>query len=119
MSDGAFKFENDGPAEQQPAGRLQDQVIDAIRTVYDPEIPVNIVELGLIYECDISEDGKAKIEMTVTAPNCPAANELPLQVEMAARGVPGITDVTVELVWTPPWTPDRMSEDAKLQLNMF
>jgi len=97
----------------------EDGVIGAIAQVYDPEIPVNIYELGLIYAIEIGEDGVVKVEMTLTAPSCPSAQELPAQVEEMVRTVPGVTDVKVEVVWDPPWDPSRMSEDARLALNMY
>jgi len=94
-------------------------VIDMIKTVFDPEIPVDIYELGLIYAVEIADDGHVKVEMTLTTPSCPSAQELPQQVEESVRMVPGVTDVTVEVVWDPPWDATRMSEDARLALNMF
>ncbi|MDB5371219.1 MAG: system Fe-S cluster assembly protein [Roseomonas sp.] len=94
-------------------------VMDMIGTVFDPEIPVNIYELGLIYAVEIGEDGKVAVEMTLTTPSCPSAQELPSQVEEAIRLVPGVTDVKVEVVWDPPWDQSRMSEDARLALNMY
>jgi FeS assembly SUF system protein len=94
-------------------------VIDAVATVYDPEIPVNIYELGLIYAIDIDDAGKVKVEMTLTAPACPSAQELPEQVREAVMAVPGVADCEVETVWDPPWDPSRMSEEARLQLNMY
>jgi len=97
----------------------EDTLIAAIGTVYDPEIPVNIYELGLIYAIDIHDDGRVKVEMTLTAPACPSAQELPLQVREAVMGVPGVTECEVETVWDPPWDPSRMSDEARLQLNMF
>jgi len=97
----------------------QDDLIAAIATVYDPEIPVNIYELGLIYTIDINDDGSVKVEMTLTAPACPAAQELPEQVREAVLSVGGVTSCEVEVVWDPPWDPSRMSEEAQLQLNMF
>lgn len=97
----------------------EDALIAAIGTVYDPEIPVNIYELGLIYAIDIHDDGKVKVEMTLTAPGCPSAQELPEQVHNAVMTVPGVTGCDVETVWDPPWDPSRMSEEARLQLNMF
>jgi FeS assembly SUF system protein len=97
----------------------EDAVIAAIGTVYDPEIPVNIFELGLIYVIDIHDDGSVKVEMTLTAPACPSAQELPLQVREAVMGVPGVTACDVETVWDPPWDPSRMSDEARLQLNMY
>ena len=102
-----------------PPKITEDAVIDAIRTVFDPEIPVDIYELGLIYTIDIHDDGKIKVEMTLTAPACPSAQELPVQVREAVMGVDGVTDCEVETVWEPPWDQSRMSEEARLQLNMF
>jgi FeS assembly SUF system protein len=97
----------------------EDALIAAVSTVYDPEIPVNIYELGLIYMIDFNEAGEVKVEMTLTAPGCPSAQELPVQVREAILRVPGVNDCDVVTVWDPPWTPDRMSEDARLALNMF
>ncbi len=97
----------------------QASVVAAISTVYDPEIPVNIFELGLIYKVDIDAAGKVDVEMTVTAPACPVADILPVEVAEKIRGIAGVTDVNVDLVWDPPWTPDRMSETARLELGMF
>jgi FeS assembly SUF system protein len=97
----------------------EDTVIEAIATVFDPEIPVNIFELGLIYAVEINDDGGVKVEMTLTAPACPSAQELPEQVQNAVLTVPGVTSCHVETVWDPPWDPSRMSDEARLQLNMF
>lgn len=94
-------------------------VLDAICTVYDPEIPVNIYELGLIYAVEVGDQGDVKIEMTLTAPACPSAQELPEMVRDAVLAVPGIKNVTVDTVWDPPWTPERMSDEARLALNMY
>ena len=91
----------------------------ALRTVFDPEIPVNIYDLGLIYDCDIAADGSVKINMSLTAPGCPVAGILPGEVAEAVAGVEGIGQVEVRLVWDPPWTPERMSEDARLALGMI
>ncbi len=107
------------PAGEVVAPPGEDAVIAAIATVYDPEIPVNIYELGLIYAIEITDDGVVKIEMTLTAPACPSAQELPVQVEEAVAALPGVRGVAVETVWDPPWDPSRMSEDARLALNMF
>jgi FeS assembly SUF system protein len=121
-SRGSFEFDRPA-AEPEPAASgnpaLEPAVMDALRTVYDPEIPVNLVELGLIYGLRIDADGKVDIEMTLTAPSCPVAGELPGQVEQAVRGVEGVADVHVELVWTPPWGPELMSEAAKLELGFL
>ena len=107
------------PEGEKPPGISEDAVIGAIATVYDPEIPVNIYELGLIYAVDIGDDGTVKVEMTLTTPSCPSAQELPGQVEEMVRTVAGVKDVAVEIVWDPPWDPSRMSEDARLALNMY
>ncbi|WP_408737290.1 SUF system Fe-S cluster assembly protein [Acetobacter lambici] len=97
----------------------EDAVIEAIATVHDPEIPVNIYELGLIYAIDLYDDGRVRIEMTLTAPNCPSAQELPIQVKDAVEKVPGVQSAEVEVVWDPPWDMSRMSDEARLALNMF
>ncbi len=97
---------------------LKDQVILALRKVYDPEMPVNIYELGLIYGIDIDPEGRVAIRMTLTAPNCPVAGTLPGEVERAVRAVPGVKDVKLELTFDPPWSKDRMSEAAKLALGI-
>ncbi len=97
---------------------LKDQVIAALRKVYDPEMPVNIYELGLIYEVQVDEQGQAYIRMTLTAPNCPVAGSLPAEAERAVRAVPGVTGVKLELTFDPPWTKNRMSEAAKLALGI-
>jgi FeS assembly SUF system protein len=106
----------EGAREPKPG---EDAIIAAIATVYDPEIPVNIYELGLVYAIDIHDDGRVKVEMTLTAPACPSAQELPEQVRDAIMAVPGVTACDVETVWDPPWDPSRMSEEARLALNMF
>jgi FeS assembly SUF system protein len=109
----------DGEVKPPPPKVSEDAVIAAISTVYDPEIPVDIYQLGLIYAIEIEDDGKVKVEMTLTTPSCPSAQELPSQVEDAVRGIEGVSDVLVEVVWDPPWDQSRMSEDARLALNMF
>ncbi len=105
-------------APLQESQNLRDRVIEQLKTVFDPEIPVNIYELGLIYGVDVAEDGATHITMTLTTPMCPAAEVLPPEVETKARGVAGVTSVQLDLVWEPPWTPDLMSEAAKLDLGM-
>lgn len=107
------------PDGEIPPGISEDAVIGAIGTVFDPEIPVNVYELGLIYAIDLHDDGLVRIEMTLTAPNCPSAQELPVQVRDAVGAVPGVRDAEVEIVWDPPWDPSRMSDEARLALNMF
>ncbi len=106
----------DGASEPRPT---EDGVIAAIATVYDPEIPVNIYELGLIYAVEIADDGHVKVEMTLTAPGCPSAQELPVQVREAIMAVPGVTGAEVEVVWEPMWNPSRMTDEARLSLDMF
>ncbi|GGD14788.1 SUF system Fe-S cluster assembly protein [Pyruvatibacter mobilis] len=98
---------------------LTDDLIGAIKTVYDPEIPVDIYELGLIYKIDVSDDRDIDIDMTLTAPGCPVAGEMPQWVSDAVSSVDGVGDVKVNLVFDPPWTPERMSDEAKVALNMF
>ena len=102
------------PHESTPS---RDTIIAAIKTVQDPEIPVDLYELGLIYELDIADDGVVKVVMTLTTPNCPVAETLPGMVEKAVRAVEGVTDVTIDLVFEPVWDPSRMSEAAKLELD--
>ena len=94
-------------------------VLAALKTVRDPEIPVDLVELGLIYELIVKKGGIVYVEMTLTTPSCPVAASMPGEVETAVRAVPGVEDVRVKLVWTPTWTPERMSEEAKLELGML
>jgi FeS assembly SUF system protein len=114
---GAWTPEGETPP---PAPAVSEEaIIGVLKSVYDPEIPVDIYELGLIYAVEIADDGVVKVEMTLTTPSCPAAQDLPGQVEEAVRLVPGVTDVKVEVVWDPPWDPSRMSEDARLALNMY
>ena len=108
-----------GEGSEPETGGLHEQIVDAIKTVFDPEIPVNIYDLGLIYGIEIEPSNMVHITMTLTAPNCPAAGILPGQVQSAARGVPGVKDVALDLVFDPPWGPDRMSEAAKLELGMM
>ena len=105
-------------AGQEDPEMIRKRVIDGLRTVFDPEIPVNVYELGLIYDVKVDDDGRAYIRMTLTSPMCPAAELLPPEVEARARSVAGVTSVELELVWDPPWTPDRMSEAARLDLGM-
>ena len=99
--------------------RMTDDIIAAIKTVYDPEIPADIYELGLIYKVDIEDDRSVKVEMTLTTPNCPSAAELPIMVETAVASVQGVSGAKVDIVWDPPWDPSRMSDEARLVLNMW
>ena len=116
-SHGAWTPEGETPPS--PPKVTEEAVINMIKTVFDPEIPVDIYELGLIYAIEIADDGKVKVEMTLTTPSCPSAQELPGQVEESVRLVPGCSDVLVEVVWDPPWHQGMMSEDARLALNMY
>ena len=108
-------------ADLDPAktAEFQQPIIDVIKTVYDPEIPVDIYELGLIYEIIVDSESRALIKMTLTSPACPSAQQLPQEVRYKVKAVPGITDAWVDIVWEPPWTKDRMSEAAKLTLGIF
>jgi FeS assembly SUF system protein len=105
--------------DPQRTEALKPAIVDAIRTVYDPEIPVNIWELGLIYDVIVDGAGVAGVRMTLTAPGCPAAQSLPVEVAQKVKAVPGVTDAKVDIVWEPAWTKDRMSEAAKLQLGLW
>src|SRR5579863_5529371 len=98
---------------------LMEPVLDALKTVQDPEIPVNLVELGLIYELLVKKGGIVFVEMTLTTPSCPVAQSMPDEVKKAVSAVPGVEDVRVKLVWTPPWSQDRMSEEARLELGLM
>jgi FeS assembly SUF system protein len=98
---------------------LQAAVVEVLKSIYDPEIPVDIYELGLIYDVAVSEDGDATIAMTLTTPHCPVAESLPQEVELRAMSVPGIRDAVVNLVWDPPWDPSKMSDEARLELGML
>jgi FeS assembly SUF system protein len=99
--------------------RMTDEIIGALKTVYDPEIPADIYELGLIYKVDIADDRKVTVDMTLTTPNCPSAAELPTMVENAVASVPGVGEVAVNVVWDPPWDQSRMSDEARVALNMW
>jgi FeS assembly SUF system protein len=99
--------------------RMTDDIVAALKTVFDPEIPADIYELGLIYQVDLKDDRSVDVVMTLTTPNCPAAGELPTMVENAVASVPGVGVVNVNLVWEPSWSPDRMSDEARLVLNMW
>jgi FeS assembly SUF system protein len=99
--------------------RLTDGIVSALKTVYDPEIPSDIYELGLIYRVDVADDRAVTVDMTLTTPNCPSAQELPMMVENAVASVPGVGDVKVNIVWDPPWDPSRMSDEARVVLNMW
>jgi len=116
----------DEPAREVESGAggltqeiLKERIIDQIRTVYDPEIPINIYELGLIYRIDVDAEGNVEVDMTLTSPGCPVAGTLPGEVEQKIREVPGVGDVELELVWEPPFSIEMMSESARLQLGLF
>jgi FeS assembly SUF system protein len=112
-----------GEDKSEPVGGagsdLQAEVVNALKSIYDPEIPVDIYELGLIYDVAISEDGDALVTMTLTTPHCPVAESLPQEVELRVLAVPGIRDAEVKLVWDPPWDPSKMSDEARLELGML
>src|ERR1044071_1503316 len=112
-----------GEKDEEPVGGagsdLQASVVDALKSIYDPEIPVDIYELGLIYDVVISEDGDAVVTMTLTTPHCPVAESLPNEVELRVLSVPGVRDAEVKLVWDPPWDPSKMSDEARLELGML
>lgn len=111
--------EGESAIPREELARLTDDIVAALKTVYDPEIPSDIYELGLIYKVDIEDDRTVKIEMTLTAPGCPVAGEMPGWVENAVRSVEGVMDVEVEMTFDPPWTPDRMSEEAQIAVGLY
>ena len=108
-----------GPSPGEVGGDLYERVIDALKEIYDPEIPVNIYDLGLIYGVDVTQDGHVAITMTLTTPHCPVAESMPGEIEMQVGTVPGVGVAEVELVWDPPWDPQKMSDEAKLELGML
>lgn len=110
---------NTSALPQDEQARLTDAIVAALKTVYDPEIPADIYEIGLIYKIDIADDRAVTVDMTLTTPNCPAAQDLPKSVENAVASVPGVGEVKVNVVWDPPWDPSRMSDEARLTLNMW
>jgi FeS assembly SUF system protein len=103
----------------EPGGEIYEGVVAALRDIFDPEIPVNIYDLGLIYGVDVGEDGHVDVTMTLTTPHCPVAESMPGEVELRVSAVPGVRDAEVNLVWDPPWDPQKMSDDAKLELGML
>ena len=107
------------PDPAEPGGALVEAVVEALKSIYDPEIPVDIYELGLIYDVAVSADGDAVVSMTLTTPNCPVAESMPAEVELRVLTVPGIRDSEVKLVWDPPWDPSKMSDEARLELGML
>lgn len=114
----AQKPASDG-APHEPGGALYEGVIDALKDIFDPEIPVNIYDLGLIYGVDVTADGHAAVTMTLTTPHCPVAESMPGEVEMRVGSVPGVRHAEVNLVWDPPWGPDKMTDEARLELGML
>ena len=126
MTDDPIRKRDDVDVENKAASlpeaevsRMTDDIVAALKTVYDPEIPADIYELGLIYKVEINDERAVDVTMTLTTPNCPAAGELPTQVENAVASVPGVGVVNINLVWEPAWSPDRMSDEARLVLNMW
>jgi FeS assembly SUF system protein len=113
------RFDTQSALPAEETERLGTDIVAALKTVFDPEIPADIYELGLIYKVDIKDDRSVDVQMTLTTPNCPAAGELPTMVENAVASVPGVGPVSVNVVWEPTWTPDRMSDEARLVLNMW
>ena len=118
-SDAPNKVDTRSALPPEETERLGTDIVAALKTVYDPEIPADIYELGLIYKVDIRDDRAVDVEMTLTTPNCPAAAELPTMVENAVASVAGVGAVNVNIVWEPSWTPERMSDEARLVLNMW
>lgn len=119
---GTFRLQGNGlepGTAPVDAEALREEIVAALKTVYDPEIPLNLYDLGLIYELDVDEHGSATVKMTLTAPGCPVAGTLVGEVHDKVRSVPGVGEVTTELVWDPPWTKDRMSEAAMLELGLL
>jgi FeS assembly SUF system protein len=112
-----------GETETAPASDdnedLKDRIVEVLKSIYDPEIPVDIYELGLIYDIEVSEDGDVVVTMTLTTPHCPVAESMPGEVEMRVLSVPGVRDAEVKLVWDPPWDPSKMSDEARLELGML
>jgi FeS assembly SUF system protein len=117
--EGFLKEKPKAASPAEPGGALYEAVIDAIKDIYDPEIPVNIYDLGLIYGVDVGNDGDVTVMMTLTTPHCPVAESMPGEVELRVGSVPGVRDAEVNLVWDPPWGPDKMTDEARLELGML
>ena len=117
--DGFLAQKPEGVAAGQPGGATYDAIIEALKDIYDPEIPANIYDLGLIYGVEVSDDGHAAVTMTLTTPHCPVAETMPTEVELRVGSVPGVGAVDVNLVWDPPWDPMKMSDEARLELGML
>ncbi|HEU4819839.1 MAG TPA: SUF system Fe-S cluster assembly protein [Qipengyuania sp.] len=117
--EGFLKEQPKAASPSEPGGALYEAVIDALKDIYDPEIPVNIYDLGLIYGVDVGNDGDVAVTMTLTTPHCPVAESMPGEVELRVGSVPGVRDAEVNLVWDPPWGPDKMTDEARLELGML
>lgn len=117
--DGFLTQQPQAQSPGEPGGALYEAVVDALKDIYDPEIPVNIYDLGLIYGVDATEDGDVAVTMTLTTPHCPVAESMPGEVELRVGSVPGVRDAQVNLVWDPPWGPDKMTDEARLELGML
>ena len=117
--DGFLKKKPESAGEAGAGGELQQAVVEALKEIYDPEIPVNIYDLGLIYGVEVSEDKDVIVTMTLTTPHCPVAESMPAEVEIRTGSVPGVRDAEVNLVWDPPWGPDKMTDEARLELGML
>lgn len=117
--EGFLSQKQEGTGAGEPGGDIYDGIIATLKEIYDPEIPVNIYDLGLIYGVDVGADGHAVVTMTLTTPHCPVAESMPAEVELRVGAVPGVGDVEVNLVWDPPWDPQAMSDEAKLELGML
>jgi len=117
--EGFLAAKPEGVSPGEPGGELYEAVITALREIFDPEIPVNIYDLGLIYGVDVTADGEVKVSMTLTTPHCPVAESMPGEVELRVASVPGVRDAEVNLVWDPPWDPAKMSDEARLELGML
>ena len=117
--EGFLQKKPEGANAGEPGGELYEKVIAALKEIYDPEIPVNIYDLGLIYGVEVSEDKDVIVTMTLTTPHCPVAESMPGEVELRAASVPGVRDAEVNLVWDPPWSPEKMTDEARLELGML
>lgn len=117
--EGFLKEKPKAASPGEPGGALYEAVVDALKDIYDPEIPVNIYDLGLIYGVDVGDDGDVAVTMTLTTPHCPVAESMPGEVELRVGSVPGVRDAEVNLVWDPPWGPDKMTDEARLELGML
>lgn len=117
--EGFLAAKPEGITPGEPGGDIYDGVVNALKEIFDPEIPVNIYDLGLIYGVDVSDDAHVMVTMTLTTPHCPVAESMPGEVELRVSAVPGVRDAEVNLVWDPPWDPQKMSDEAKLELGML